>query len=365
MTRIIHLILGAAAALLVSGVAAAQENELHVYNWSDYIAADTIEKFEAETGIDVTYDVYDSNEVLEAKLLAGNTGYDVVVPTSDFLHRQVQAGVYQKLDKSKLPNWEHLDKDILKSLDASHDPGNQYAVPYMWGTTGIGYNVKMVKERMPDAPTDSWDMLLDPEVVKNFADCGVTILDAPTEVFAAALNYLGMDPNGTDPQNLEKALEHLKKIRPHVTYFHSSQQINDLANGDVCVSMGWSGDMYIARDRAAAAEQGVVVDYVIPKEGALIWFDVMGIPADAPHPDNAHKFLNFIMQPEIAADITNYVWYASANTSAKELVDEEVTSDPAIYPPPEVKEKLFPNKVTPQDYSRLETRAWTELKTGQ
>lgn len=364
MTRYSRFIL-AVVACFTTGAATAQENELHVYNWSDYIADDTIQKFEAETGIKVTYDVYDSNEVLEAKLLAGNTGYDVVVPTSDFMYRQAQAGVYQKLDKSKLPNWKHLDKDILARLDASHDPGNQYAAPYMWGTTGIGYNVDMVNERMAEAPVDSWDMMLDPDVVKNFADCGVTFLDAPSEVFPATLNYLGMDPNGHDPENLEKALEHLLKIRPHIKYFHSSQNINDLANGDICMAMGWSGDMYIARDRAAEAGEGVEVDYVIPKEGALIWFDVMAIPADAPNPDNAHKFLDFIMRPEIAADITNYVWYASANSSATELVDEEVTGDPAIYPPQEVKENLFPNVVSPQEYARLRTRAWTKLKTGQ
>jgi putrescine transport system substrate-binding protein len=364
MTRYSRFILGAAAAFLATGAATAQDDQLHVYNWSDYIADDTIEKFEAETGIKVTYDVYDSNEVLEAKLLAGNTGYDVVVPTSDFMYRQAQAGVYQKLDKSKLPNWEHLDKDILKRLEA-HDPGNEYAAPYMWGTTGIGYNINMVQDRMADAPTDSWAMMLDPDVVENFADCGVTFLDAPSEVFPATLNYLGMDPNGHDPDDLEKALEHLLKIRPHIKYFHSSQNINDLANGEICVAMGWSGDMYIARDRAAEADQGIEIDYVIPKEGALIWFDVMAIPADAPNPDAAHQFLDFIMRPEIAADITNYVWYASANASATELVDEEVTGDPAIYPPPEVKENLFPNELSPRDYERLRTRAWTRLKTGQ
>lgn len=365
MMQYSRFVLGAVAAFFMTGAAVAQQNELHVYNWSDYIADDTIEKFEAETGIEVSYDVYDSNEVLEAKLLSGNTGYDVVVPTSDFMFRQSQADVYQKLDKSKLPNWEHLDEDILARLDASHDPDNQYAAPYMWGTTGIGYNVNMVNERMPDAPTDSWAMMLDPDVVKNFADCGVTLLDAPTEVFPATLSYLGMDPTGNDPENLEKALEHLLKIRPYIKYFHSSQNINDLANGDVCVAMGWSGDMYIARDRAAEAGEGIEVDYVIPKEGALIWFDVMAIPADAPNPDNAHKFLDFIMRPEIAADITNYVWYASANASATELVDEEVTGDPAIYPPQEVKENLFPAVVQPPQYDRLMTRAFTKLKTGQ
>ncbi|KAA3622178.1 MAG: polyamine ABC transporter substrate-binding protein [Proteobacteria bacterium] len=349
---------------LAAPVAADEEKILNVYNWSDYIAEDTIEKFEAETGIEVRYDVFDSNEVLEAKLLAGNTGYDVVVPSSSFMARQIQAGVFMPLDKSKLPNWSNLDTDILARLDAQ-DPGNQYGMPYMWGTTGFAFNIEMIKDRMPDAPTGSWDMLFDPEVVKNFEDCGVTLLDAPTEVFDAALNYLGLDPNGHSKEDLDKTVEMLMKIRPYIKYFHSSQQINDLANGDICLAMGWSGDMFIARDRAAEAEQDVEIEYVIPSEGALIWFDMMTIPNDAPHPGNAHKFLDFLMKPQIAADISNYVWYANANAAATDLVDSEVTGDPAIYPSDDVKAKLFADLTEPPSYTRHVTRAWTKLKTGQ
>ncbi|GJL82818.1 MAG: putrescine-binding periplasmic protein [marine bacterium B5-7] len=358
------LIVLSAGVMLSTTALADEEKIVNIYNWSDYIAEDTIENFEAETGIKVRYDVFDSNEVLEAKLLAGNTGYDIVVPTSSFMARQIQAGVFAPLDKSKLPNWKNLDKDILARLD-QQDPGNKYGMPYMWGTTGFAYNINKIKERMPDAPTGSWDMLFNPEVVKNFADCGVTLLDAPTEVFDAALNYLGKDPNGHDKDALEDATEMLTKVRPYIKYFHSSQQINDLANGDICLAMGWSGDMFIARDRADEAEQGVEIEYVIPSEGALIWFDMMTIPADAPHPDNAHAFLNYMMKPEVAAGVSNYVWYANANAAATELVDEEITSDPAIYPPEEVKSKLFPDLTEPPRYTRLVTRAWTKVKTGQ
>ena len=358
---------GLAAAALVAAAAAqaAEEKQLNIYNWSDYIAEDTISKFEAETGIDVTYDVYDSNEVLEAKLLAGNTGYDVVVPSMNpFMARQIDAGVYREVDKSKLSNYGNLDDALLKRA-AQHDPGNKYAVPYMWGTTGFAYNVNMIEERMPDAPVDSWDMMFDPDVVSKFADCGVTFLDAPAEVFPAAINYIGGDPDTTDTAWIDKALEQLMKVRPYIKYFHSSQNINDLANGDICLAMGWSGDMFIAKDRAAAAGEGVEIRYVIPQEGAVMWFDMMGIPADAPHPNNAHKFIDFILRPEIAADISNYVWYANANEAALPYVDEEVRENPAIYPPPEVKENLFVPPVKPQDFARSRTRAFTRLKTGQ
>jgi putrescine transport system substrate-binding protein len=365
MHSISRAVIGITVAFTIGSPVLAQEEKiLNVYNWSDYIAEDTIQKFQEATGITVRYDVFDSNEVLEAKLLAGNTGYDIVVPTSSFMARQIQAGVFMELDKSKLPNWQHLDTEILARLD-QQDPGNTYGMPYMWGTTGFGYNIEMIKERMPEAPTDSWDMLFDPEVAKNFADCGVTLLDAPTEVFDATLNYLGKDPNAHNADDLAEALELLMQVRPHIKYFHSSQQINDLANGDICLAMGWSGDMFIARDRAAEAEQGVDIEYVIPSEGALIWFDMMTIPNDAPHPENAHAFLNFIMEPQIAADISNYVWYANANASATELVDADITGDPAIYPSEEVKAKLFPDLTEPPAYTRQVTRAWTRLKTGQ
>lgn len=361
-----QFMLSAAASLLmaVSAASAEEDKVLNIYNWSDYIAEDTIENFEKRTGIKVNYDVFDSNEVLEAKLLAGNTGYDIVVPSGSFLERQIMAGVFGKIDRTRLQNYGNLDPDILGRVDV-HDSGNEHSVPYMWGTTGIGYNVKMVEERMPDAPVDSWDMIFDPEVVSKFADCGVTLLDAPTEVISAALNYLGLDPNSEDKGDLKEAEALLMSIRPHIKYFHSSQNINDLANGDICVAMGWNGDMLIARDRAAEAAQGVEVAYTIPKEGALIWFDLMAIPSDAPHPQNAHLFLDYIMEPEVIAAVSDYVFYANGNSASIEFVDPEVKGDPGIYPSDEVKAKLFPDKVNSPKFDRLLTRAWTRIKTGK
>lgn len=356
-----------AAALTSVAVAAAQaedEKILNVYNWSDYIAEDTIPDFQEETGIEVRYDVFDSNEVLEGKLLAGNTGYDIVVPSASFMARQIQAGVFMELDKSKLDGLDNLNASIMEKV-AQYDPGNKHGVPYMWGTTGFAYNIGMIEERMPDAPVNSWDMMFDPDVVSKFADCGVTFLDAPTEVFDAARNYLGIDPDSEDPEHLKKAEDLLMKVRPYIKYFHSSQNINDLANGDICLAMGWSGDMFIARDRAAEAGQGVEIDYVIPKEGAVIWFDMMAIPADAPHPDNAHKWIDYILEPKTAAEITNYVWYANPNDASEEYVDDEILNDPAIYPPDEVLDRLFAALPNSPKFDRIQTRAWTRVKTGQ
>ncbi|MSU91583.1 extracellular solute-binding protein [Rhodobacteraceae bacterium 2CG4] len=350
--------------LLAAGPLAAQE-VLNVYNWSDYIAEDTIEKFEAETGIQVNYDVYDSNEVLEAKMLAGNSGYDVVVPTSDFLQRQIAAGAYQPLDKSKLPNLENMDPQLMERA-AAYDAGNEHAVIYMWGTTGIGYNAGMVEERLgADAPTDSWALVFDPEVAARLSDCGITVLNAPTEVIPAAMAYAGLDPTSTDPADLEKGAEVVEGVREYIRYFHSSQYITDLANGDVCVSVGWSGDVFQAQARAVEAENGVDIAYTIPSEGALVWFDMMAIPVDAPNPDAAHRFINFVMDPQITADITNYVWYANANAASMELVDEEITSDPGIFPTAEVREKLWTAPVYDSRTDRVVTRLWTRVATGQ
>ncbi|MCP4330964.1 MAG: polyamine ABC transporter substrate-binding protein [Alphaproteobacteria bacterium] len=351
-------------ALAASAAWADEEKVLNVYNWSDYIAEETIANFEKETGIKVNYDVFDSNEVLEGKLLAGNTGYDIVVPSGAFLERQIQAGVFQELDRNQLPNHGNLDDEILGNV-AVHDPGNAHAIPYMWGTTGFGYNIDMINERMADAPVGSWDMIFNPDVVSKFADCGVTLLDASSEVLETALNYLGLDPHTEDKETLAKAEALLLTIRPYIKYFHSSQNINDLANGDICLAMGWSGDMLIARDRADEAEQGINVAYVIPEEGAVMWFDLMAIPAGAPHPQNAHAFLNYIMEPQVVADISNYVFYANGNAAATELVDEEVTGDPGIYPSDEVKANLFADKTVSPKMDRHRTRAWTKIKTGQ
>ena len=343
---------------------AADEKILNVYNWSDYIAEDTISNFEERTGIKVNYDVFDSNEVLEAKLLAGTSGYDVVVPTASFMERQIKAGVFGKLERSKLANYGNLDAAILERV-AAHDPGNEHAIPYMWGTTGFGYDINKVEAALPGAPVDSWRMIFDPEVVSKLSGCGVTVLDAPTEVFANLMAFLGRDPNGESVEDVRLFEEHLMKIRPQFKYFHSSQNINDLANGEICVAMGWSGDMLIARDRAAEAEQGVEIAYTIPREGAVIWFDNLAIPSDAPHPENAHLFLDYIMEPEVAAAISNYVFYANANSASLPHVEDEVKTDPGIYPSDAVKANLFPDLADSAKFTRLLTRAWTRVKTGQ
>lgn len=347
------------------GVALAQNQVVNIYNWSDYIAEDTIAKFEQQTGIKVVYDVFDSNEVLEAKLLTGSSGYDVVVPTSDFLQRQIVADVYQPLDKSLLPNLTNMDATLMANA-ASYDPDNAHATIYMWGTTGIGYNVGAVAERLgEDYEVDSWSMIFDPETIAKFADCGVSVLDAPSEMFPAAMNYLGLDPRSTNRADLEAGAALLEIIRPYIRYFHSSQYINDLANGDTCISVGWSGDVFQAVARADEAGNGVEVAYVIPKEGALQWFDMMAIPIDAPHPEAAHKFINFIMDAQITADITNYVWYANANTASMPLVDEEITSDTGIFPTDEAKERLWGAKTYDARTDRILTRLWTRVKSGQ
>ncbi len=353
---------GGLAALALAAPAAA-DGVVNVYNWSDYIDESILEDFTAETGIEVVYDVFDSNEVLETKLLAGGTGYDVVVPTGTFLQRQIQAGVFQKLDKSKLPNLDNM-WDAIAERTAKYDPGNDYSINYMWGTTGIGYNVAAVQERLGTDAIDSWSVIFEPETIAKFADCGVHLLDAPTELFPAALNYLGLDPDSKDADDIAQAAALLQSIRPSIQKFHSSEYINALANGDICLAVGWSGDVLQARDRAAEAGNDVVVEYAIPKEGALMWFDQMAIPTDAPNPDNAHAFLNFIMKPEAIAAASNYVYYANGNAASKPLLNEDVINDPAIYPTEEATEGLY--VVTPYDprIQRVVTRAWTRVKTG-
>ena len=358
-------ILMASAVFAFASAANAEDKVLNIYNWSDYIAEDTIEKFEKETGIKVTYDVFDSNEVLEAKLLAGNSGYDLVVPSASFMARQIKAGVFQKLDKSKLPNLANLDATIMGNV-AEYDPGNEHAVVYLWGTTGVGYNEAKVKERLGDAaPTDSWDLVFNKENAAKLADCGISVLDAPTEIIPAAMKYLGIDPRSTDQADFAKAAALLAEIKPHIRYFHSSQYINDLANGDICVTVGWSGDIFQARDRADEADNGVAISYTIPKEGALSWFDMLAIPTDAKHPENAHKFIDFVMSAQVTADITNYVWFSSANTPALKLIDEEILADPGIFPSDEVKAKLWVAPVYDARTDRAINREWTRVKTGQ
>jgi putrescine transport system substrate-binding protein len=343
---------------------AEEEKVLHIYNWSDYIAPDTIANFEKETGIKVTYDTFDSNEVLETKLLAGHTGYDVVVPSANFLERQIKASVFLKLDKSKLPNFKNMDPDIMGRI-AKHDPGNQYATVWQWGTTGVGYNVKKVKAALGDAKPDSWALILDPANAKKLRKCGITMLDAPSEIVDSVLIYLGKDPNTENPDDLKAAVDVLQKVRPYIKYFHSSSYIDDLANGEVCLSLGWSGDVFIAKGRAEEAKKDVELDYYIPKEGAIMWFDTLAIPADAPHPGNAHKFLDFTMRPEVIAAVTNFVTYANGNAASLPFVDDAVKNNPNIYPTLEMKNKLHAHMAESQEYSRLLNRAWTTIKTGQ
>lgn len=339
--------------------------ELHVYNWSDYIAPDTIADFTKETGIAVTYDVYDGNEVLEAKLLAGHSGYDIVVPTAmPYMARQIAAGAYRPLDKSKLPNLKNLDPAIL-ALVADADPGNRYGAPYMWGVTGIGFNPALVATALgPNAPTDSLALLFDPANAEKLASCGISLLDTPEEVFPAAFSYLGIDPRSRDPADLDKAAAMLAKIRPYVRKFHSSEYINDLANGDICVALGYSGDVVQARNRAAEAKNGVEIVFRVPREGALMAVDMMGIPKDAPDPDNALAYINYILRPEVAAAITNTVSYPNPNLAATRFVKPEIRDDPGIYPPEAVR-KLFHGDVpAPRDYERARTRAWNRVKAG-
>ncbi len=353
---------GAAIAALSAGLAAADE-VVNVYNWSDYIDEEILAEFQAETGIRVVYDVFDSNELLETKLLAGGSGYDVVVPTATFLERQIEAGVFQPLDKEKLPNLEHM-WDAIEEQVARYDPDNSYSVNYMWGTTGIGYNVAAVQERLGVDRVTSWDVVFDPETVAKFADCGVYLLDTPEELFPAALNYLGLDPNSKAEEDIDRATELLVAIRPHVTQFHSSQYIDALANGDACLAVGWSGDVLQARDRASEADNDVTVNYAIPKEGAMMWFDQMAIPTDAPNPDHAHAFINYMMRPEVAAKASNYVYYANGNKASQKFLNEDVIGDPAIYPEEETVGRLFTTTIAEPRAQRHITRQWTRIKTG-
>lgn len=355
-------------ATLLAGLALpalAQDKVVHVYNWSDYIAEDTVKKFEAETGIKVVYDVYDSNETLEAKLLAGNSGYDIVVPTSNFLKRQVAAGVYQPLQTDKLPNLKNMDPELMGKA-AAYDADNAHSVIYMWGTVGVGYNEAKIKERLgDDAPTDSWALIFDPKYAEKLKDCGITLLDSPTDVLPSALAYLGLDPLSEKPEDLTKAAEVITKVRPYIRYFHSSQYISDLANGEVCASLGFSGDIFQAASRAEEAGKGVEIAYYVPKEGAQQWFDMMAIPADAPNPEAAHAWINFIMEPQVTADITNFVSYANANAASMPLVDPAIAGNPSIFPPAEVRAKLFPAVVYDAKTDRLMTKLWTKVKTGK
>lgn len=352
------------AVAAVSASAAAQAATVHIYNWSDYIGETTLETFEKETGIKPVYDVFDANETLEAKLLAGGSGYDVVVPSNHFLGKQIRAGAFQELDRSKLTNWDNLDPALLKQLQ-KNDPGNAFAVPYLWGTNGIGYNVEMVRTALGIEKVDSWAVLFEPENAKKLAGCGIALLDSADEMIPAVLNYLGLDPNSENPDDYAKAAEKLQEIRPYVRYFHSSKYVSDLANGNICIAAGFSGDVFQAAARADEAGKGIDIAYAIPKEGGNLWFDMLAIPADAKNVEQAHAFINFLLKPEVIASVSDYVGYANPNIKAGELMDPEVRQNQSIYPPQNVLDRLFVNNELPPKIQRLMTRTWTKLKSGQ
>lgn len=351
-------------ALAACGDRSTERQVLNVYNWSDYIDESVIADFQKETGIKVIYDVFDSNEVLETKLLAGRTGYDIVVPSASFLERQIRAGVFQPLDKSKLPNLQNMDPELMAKV-ARHDPDNQYSVNYLWGTSGVGYNVNKINERMEDAPVESFAMFYDPKIVSKFADCGVSILDAPSEVVGTVLIYLGKDPNSENPDDLAAAEEVLLSIRPFVRYVHSSKYIDDLANGEICLTLGWSGDVFQAAGNARDAKNGVQIEYKLPLEGAIMFFDMLAIPKDAQNVEHAHTFINYLLRPEVTAKNTNYVSYASFNIPAKQFVDEEILTNPAIYPSDEVKARLQVDLAESDAFTQLLTASWTRFKAGR
>jgi putrescine transport system substrate-binding protein len=342
----------------------AQERVVNIYNWSDYIDPAILTDFTKETGIKVVYDVFDSNEILETKLLAGGSGYDIVVPSGEFLGRQIPAGVFQKLDKAKLPNLKNM-WDVIEKRTAAYDPGNEYSINYMWGTTGIGYNKAKIKQALGVDKIDSWDVLFDPEKSAKLKDCGIYVLDSASEMLRPALQYIGADPNAPTAEDFAKVEELYLKIRPNIRKFHSSEYINALANGDICMAVGYSGDIFQARDRAEEAGQGIEIGYGIPKEGAQMWFDQMAIPADAPHVAEANEFLNYIMRPEVIAKASNVVFYANGNKASQPLLDKGIIDNPEIYPDAATMEKLFVPLPYDTKTQRLVTRAWTKIVTGQ
>jgi len=348
----------------VSPTSGADESVLHVYNWADYIGESTIRDFEARTGIKVIYDVYDSGEVLETKLLTGNTGYDVVFPSGAYLGRDIPAGVFLPLDKSRLPNISHLDPAIMKIAE-TYDPGNKYAVPYLWGTTGVGYNPEQVERAIGTRTIDSWSAVFDPENASQLASCGIAMLDAGGDIFGPAKIYLGRDLASESAEDLADAVELLVKVRPHVRYFNSSQYVNDLATGEICIAIGWINGIYQARTRGTRAAEPVEIAYVLPKEGAPMWFDFAAVPVDAPNPEGAHAFLNFLLEPGVIAAISNTVGQPNGNSDALPLIEASIRDDPNLYPTDEVMQRLHAYQPPSQEYTRQVNRAWTRIRSGQ
>jgi putrescine transport system substrate-binding protein len=373
--RVLHLcqlgrcrFLAALAAIMIMDPAtpfAAPERIVNVYNWSDYIAPKIIEDFTKETGIKVRYDTFDSNDTLEAKLLAGRSGYDVVVPTGYFLERQIKAGVFQKLDKRKLPNLANIWPTIAARL-AKYDPGNDYAVNYMWGTTGIGFNSPKVRQATGAAGgIDSWATVFNPKSLERFQHCGVEMLDASDDILPAALYYLGLDPNSANEADLQKSADLIKSIRPFVRKFHSSEYINALATGEICLAIGFSGDIKQAQKRAIEAKNGVDVGYAIPKEGAQLWFDNLAIPRDATNVDEAHAFINYLQKPEVAATNSNFVSYANGNLASQKFIDRAILEDKTIYPDEALMSRLYVINAHDPKIERLMNRLWIRIKTGR
>ena len=353
-----------AVAGLSIAVGAQAAGTVHIYNWSDYIGESTLADFQKETGIKPVYDVFDSNETLEGKLLAGRTGYDVVVPSNHFLGKQIKAGAFQKLDKSQLPNYSNLDPVLLKRLE-QNDPGNLYAVPYLWGTNGIGYNVDKVKAVLGVDTIDSWGVLFEPENIKKLQSCGVAFLDSADEMMPTVLNYMGLNANSTNAEDYKKAEAKLLAVRPYVTYFHSSKYIADLANGDICVAIGFSGDIFQAKNRAEEAKKGVNIAYSIPKEGGALWFDMLAIPKDSANAKEAHAFINYLLKPDVIAQVSDYVGYANPNPGSDKLMEQSIRTDEAVYPPQEVLDKTYVSVELPPNIQRLMTRSWTKVKSGK
>jgi len=361
--RLLKSVVPAALALFCSLGAQAQPS-VSVYNWTDYIGTTTLADFQAKTGIKVIYDVFDSNETLEGKLLAGRTGYDVVVPSNHFLARQVKAGAFLKLDRSQLPNWKNLDPKLLALLE-KNDPGNAHSVPYLWGTNGIGYNVDKVKKVLGVDHIDSWAVLFEPENLKKLSQCGVSMMDSPDEVFPAVLNYMGMDPLSSNVEDYKKAEAKLLSIRPYITYFHSSKYVSDLANGDICIAFGYSGDVFQAANRAKEAKNGVNIAYAIPKEGGNLWFDLLAVPADAGNAKQAHEFINYLLEPEVIAKVSATVGYANPNPAAKQFMDAELVNNPEVYPSQAVLDKLYISTTPTAEIMRVMTRSWSKVKSNK
>lgn len=367
MRRSLPVVLAVTAILSLLGLSSTQgqgERVVNVFNWTDYVDPEVLKDFTRETGIAVRYDTFDSNEVVEARLLAGRSGYDVVVPSANFLERQIKAGLLQPLDKSKIPNLKNFWPEISKRLEP-YDPGNRFAVNYMWGTVGIGYNVGRAKERLkPGEAIDSWDWIFKPELLARFRDCGVDMLDSSEDILAAALKYSGFDPNSRDTKELEKAADLVAQIRPNVRKFHSSEYLNALATGEICLVVGFSGDIKQSQKRAAEVKGGVEINYVIPKEGAQMWFDNLAIPKDAKNVQEAHAFISYLMRPEVAAKNTNFVGYANGNLASQKLIDKAVLNDRTVYPDEGTMQKLYTLRAKDQRTQRTMNRLWTRIKTG-